>query len=105
MGTSLLTGSLAFAGFVLAAETYRSYKEKEETEVKQVEPAKEEQKIVEPAVLAAEPEVVKEESLPAKEEQVTADAKVEEAIAPAMVVAKEEAPVVVVEEVKAEAPE
>ena len=28
--TSVLTGSLAFAGFVLAAETYRSYKEKEE---------------------------------------------------------------------------
>ena len=35
--TSLLTGSLAFAGFVLAAETYRSYKEKEESEGKQEE--------------------------------------------------------------------
>ena len=33
----MLTGSLAFAGFVLAAETYRSYKEKEETELKQEE--------------------------------------------------------------------
>ena len=33
----MLTGSLAFAGFVLAAETYRSYKEKEETEGKQEE--------------------------------------------------------------------
>ena len=29
--TSLLTGSVAFAGFVIAAETYRSYKEKVET--------------------------------------------------------------------------
>ena len=28
--SGVLTGSLAFAGFVLAAETYRSYKEKEE---------------------------------------------------------------------------
>ena len=35
--TSLLTGSLAFAGFVLAAETYRSYKEKEEAEGKHEE--------------------------------------------------------------------
>ena len=29
--TSLLTGSVAFAGFVIAAETYRSYKEKVKT--------------------------------------------------------------------------
>lgn len=29
--TSLLTGSVAFAGFVIAAETYRSYKEKVQT--------------------------------------------------------------------------
>ena len=28
--SGVLTGSLAFAGFVLAAETYRNYKEKEE---------------------------------------------------------------------------
>ena len=43
--TSVLTGSLAFAGFVLAAETYRSYKEKEEAEAKQEEQASVEAKV------------------------------------------------------------
>ena len=33
--SGVLTGSLAFAGFVLAAETYRNYKEKEEAKAKE----------------------------------------------------------------------
>merc|ERR1719400_2806853 len=97
--SGVLTGSLAFAGFVLAAETYRSYKEQEE--------AKEEEKILEPAVAKVEAEVVKEEeSLPAEVEQVAVDAKVEEAVVP--IVAKEEAVeevAVVVQEVKVEVKE
>jgi len=83
--TSLLTGSVAFAGFVIAAETYRSYKEKEE----QTAQAELEVK-AEPI-----PEEIQESSSPAKEEPV-----VEEPIAP-VVAAKQEqeeevvAPVVV----------
>jgi len=101
--TSLLTGSVAFAGFVIAAETYRSYKEKEEQtaqaelEVK-AEPIPEE--IQESSPAAKEEPVVEEPIAPA----VAAKQEEEEVLAPVVVEKVDIAPIVA-EEVKPEASE
>merc|ERR1719273_2133404 len=99
--TSLLTGSVAFAGFVIAAETYRSYKEKEEQtaqaemEVK-AEPIPEE--IQEGSPAAKEEPVVEEPIAPA----VTAKQEQEEAVVAPVVVEKVDIAPIVAEEVKPE---